>query len=367
MATITQLESGAWRWQVSDGRPSVGANGRRTYGRISGTAVTKKAAVKAASEAVLLHASTDGAADPTVEQWLQTFIAHKRPRLATATAKRYDGLARDWIVPAIGRLRVSRLSGIHVEELMASMEGQSKSSKRQARNLLSGALRRAQFVGITNRNVARDSEPPTGAESKRHAPPSNEQAVTAVRIARLRGRNVGMLITLAVETGARRGELVGLKWSDVDWDGGTVSIMRAMTEVGGLAEKTTKTRQTRVVAISPSAVEELRRHQAWQHAMTGMVHDWIIGVDPSRPHGPSWATHEWRHIRKEAGIASHIRLHDLRHWVATTLIAAGESVVDVAERLGHSSPAVTLRVYSHATQAGQRRGSEVLAAALAPQ
>jgi integrase len=159
---------------------------------------------------------------------------------------------------------------------------------------------------------------------------------------------------IAVATGARRGEVCALCWSDVDLEAATVRIARSVsaTKSAGVAIRPTKTGCVRLVSLTAPAVEALLRHRTRSEkvaASTGRAvdpDDQIFTGDPQarRPWRPELATRRWERLRARSGLG-HMRIHDLRHFVATQLLTAGIDVRTVANRLGHARTSTTLDIY----------------------
>jgi len=182
-------------------------------------------------------------------------------------------------------------------------------------------------------------------------------------------------IMLAALTGCRRGELLGLRWSDVDRDKMVLQVQRSIKreEFGrALRAGPTKTHQDRKVARDPVmlAVIDTHRQRAERWAadagVTIVADGYVLTEDPTgqTPMAPDTLTHRFSRLVAHMGVGS-VRFHDLRHSVATTLLGAGYDLAIVAGRLGHRDPTVTLRVYSHALQQGDRQAAITLGALLA--
>jgi hypothetical protein len=154
-------------------------------------------------------------------------------------------------------------------------------------------------------------------------------------------------------TGARRGELAALRWNDLDGDRLTIDSSVAIIRFGDRVTKTepvlrddpTKTGNRRSVTLDPTTLSMLASLRAEREPWG----PWILAVG-ERPVNPERITAWWRRAASDAGLDPKWRLHDLRHWSATTAIAAGHDIRTVANRLGHANPAMTLRVYAHAIQ-----------------
>ena len=182
---------------------------------------------------------------------------------------------------------------------------------------------------------------------------------------------LGAAIALGAVTGARRGELCALRWSDIDWKRRTLKIARSLTVLNRRpSEGPTKTHQRRDIAIDEALGTFLVYRKAEQAEYTGKVGTHLVAdpfilsrsADGSVPCPPDGLTAGYKRIATKLGLNSHF--HELRHFAATTAIAAGFDVRTVAGRLGHADPSVTLRVYAHATEARDRDPAALLGSAV---
>jgi integrase len=184
------------------------------------------------------------------------------------------------------------------------------------------------------------------------------------------------LVLLGAATGARRGELLALRWSDVDLDAGVLRISRSVGLVAGrLHWKPPKNGEGRRVILGPAVVAELRRHRAAQverrlaygsayHADEDLV---VCKIDGS-PIRPDYASQAFRNLVRRAGLPETIHVHTLRHSAASFLAAAGVPPSDIAAQLGHrDGGALALRVYVHPMAEGLARAGAHLDAVLAGQ
>ncbi|MGB1653401.1 MAG: site-specific integrase, partial [Acidimicrobiales bacterium] len=176
-----------------------------------------------------------------------------------------------------------------------------------------------------------------------------------------------LALRIAAMTGARRAELAALRWTDVDDDGmltidSAIEVIRHEDEPRELRDAPTKTANARRLTLDPTthaAIWELRRERE-------PYGPWMFGVgeEMCAPDRIGWW---WTRARKLSGIDKKWRLHDLRHWSATVAIGQGHDVRTVANRLGHSNPAMTLRVYAHAFAAADQKLAASLADLLDPE
>lgn len=358
MASIWQLPSGSWRWQVHTGRRLTGGK----WAKVSGTAPSKRMAEIAAAKAESKRA-VRVLGDPTVADWVTDHLDRRAEVLAPSTMHTYRQYTERFILPAIGDRRLSQVTARDVERMLDRIDG-AKSTRSQVRAILSGALKEAKRDGLVDTNAASDARAPQAARNRevRHmAPPDVAGAHRALDAARVEGPTAELLVTLALNLGARRGELVALRWTDIVWFGSpSITIARSISTVPGVwVEKDTKTHSVRVVPLTKSLRRRLWQQYARLHRIGrpwGVVPVWVVADDPTVPWLPDRATQTWGRIRRTAGLDG-VRLHDARHFVATQLMASGLSPVDVAELLGHADPSMTMRVYTAPTLEGQRRAA----------
>ena len=171
--------------------------------------------------------------------------------------------------------------------------------------------------------------------------------------------------------GSRRAEVCGLRWSDVDFEAGTLDVSRSYTVLPGVrGDSPTKSRSARTVKLDPDTVAAL--DFGWSaakatSAMCGVSSErrrsgYIFAMDPTgrRAWRPDSANALWARARLAAGVSASIRLHDLRHFQATQLLDAGVPVPTVAARLGHADGTTTMKIYAHRTQRADQQAADVV-------
>jgi integrase len=180
-------------------------------------------------------------------------------------------------------------------------------------------------------------------------------------------------LRLAVSTGARRSQLLALRWCDIDEERASIAFTRALVEgPDGPELRSTKTHRTYRVELDAETLHVLMAHRSRAEARARGVAEELTAsafVFSSRPDGakpwlPNWVTKRFIAARRAARLP-HFRLHDLRHFMATEMLAAGVPIATVSQRLSHARASTTLNVYAHSVPGGDRGAAETLAAILA--
>jgi integrase len=302
----------------------------------------------------LLHDPNRQTVGEFLERWLRDTAA---PTLVAKTLETYAHIVRRYIVPALGRLELAKLSPQHLQQLYREKrEAGLTRTVEMIHAVLHVALARAAEWGLVPRNVAEHAQPTrVRARDMRALTPDEARAfLEAAKEDRLNA-----LYVLAIACGLRQGELLGLRWSDIDMDGGTVHVQRSLGWVSGqwlfTEGKTAKSRRTVVlprIAVAAlkkhravQAVERLVLGEAWAHP------DLVFTTTVGTPIGKSvLIRRSFKPILQKAGLP--------RHSAATMLLAAGENPKVVQELLGHSRISITLDTYSHVIPSLQRQVAE---------
>jgi integrase len=203
--------------------------------------------------------------------------------------------------------------------------------------------------------------------------PQPEQIGKLIAKAEEKESDLACFLRLAVITGARRGEVCALRWTDIDMEAATVGISRSLVgeRISDLAEKGTKTHASRRISLDPATLKSLKtqHHRLEEQARifgTKLPAEAFVfsdAPDGNTPWRPNRVTHAFMRICKDVGISG-VRLHDFRHFAATRLLAAGVPVNTVAGRLGHANAATTLNVYAHFLESADESAAQVLGSLL---
>ena len=236
-------------------------------------------------------------------------------------------------------------------------------------------LRKAYKWGMVEK-VATEYATPPSVPRRRATTPTLDAVQAFLAHADGRSLEVGTILHLAAATGARRGELVALRWADLDWKSGELRIERSFAETTGPATlKTTKSGRERIVTLDPQTLYRLdqpkrRLAKVAAHFGTELAPGaWMFPNMAADPRGlvarrPGWLSLWFKRLQKETGAT--FRLHDLRHWHATRLIAGGMDVTTVSHRLGHADTSTTLNIYAHPLGERDRAAAELIGPLLSP-
>jgi integrase len=294
----------------------------------------------------------------TVADYLHQWRASIRGTVRPATWRRYDQIIRTHLEPQLGNVPLTKLSAGHVERMMRHMlsRGAAPRSALHARAVLRTALTRAMRHGLVARNAAALADPPR-VEHREAASLSPEQV--RVFLDAIRGDRDEALYVCAIALGLRQGELLGLRWSDVDLAAGTVTVRHALQRVdGNLQLVETKTaRSRRTIPLPIVAAEALRQHQETVSRDGRFLAMYVFTSSTGTPlDGPNVT----KRYQKRLGAAGLPRMtfHALRHTTASLLLAQGAHPRVVMELLGHSQISLTMNTYSHVIPALQRDAAD---------
>jgi integrase len=288
--------------------------------------------------------------EEVADAWLQA-----QTELRPNTRAAYESALRNWLLPRFGRMKISQLTEDHVALLIADMRSRGKAgwtvrgSLTPLRRILAYAARRGMIGSNPMDRLERGERPSVGRREMRIL--SREEIGSLLEHASDRYRP---LLATAVFTGLRLGELLGLTWANVDFDGGVVRVRRQLDRNGNRVEPKTS-HAIRDVVLMPALARTLRQHRL--RSEYAQESDLVFssrkgdGLDHTVPrHALVRAMSDAKLAR---GDPPKLRFHDCRHTFASLLIASGGNVVFVSRQLGHGSPDITLRVYAHLFDAAE--------------
>jgi integrase len=338
---------------------------------------TRKAAREAEAETLTRIAAGTFVA-PTSERLgpylTQTWLPTRTASLKPSTLASYRRLVDAYIVPALGHVRMRDLDAATLSTFYASLStsgrrqaggGLSAKTVRNVAGVLHAALADSRRFGLLARNPADDADLPRWEQPELRVWNADELGAF-VRFTS--ADRYAALWTLAATTGMRRGELLGLRWPDVELDAASLSVLSTRTvadyEVHVGSPKTRK--GSRVISLDPPTLSALR---AWDRTQKtdrvalgpGWTDSGLVFTDPLG-HGlrPQWVSREFQRLAGLAGLTV-IRLHDVRHSYVTAALSAGVPVKTVSQRVGHANVGVTLGLYAHVLPGDDREAAETVA------
>ena len=344
--TVALRADGRWVATLTVGRDASGRLIRRSgYGHSQKEAIEKLERMRSeAAQGVLLEPDRSTVAE-YLDRWVEDAA---RPSVSKSTYRSYRGVVDNHLAPVIGGIKLRQLSAVNVQSMLAELErrGASPRTRQMSYAVLQRALGQAVRWGLIASNACAGVDPPK-------VPRKEFRVLDAAEARRLiaaaSGDRLEALLVLAICTGMRQGELLGLQWRDIDFARSSVTVRRQLSEGGAggpeLAElKTEKSRRS--IALPASAIESLRRHRE-RCSAEPMPTALLFTADRGGPIFKRNLLRRWFYPLLERAGLPRVRFHDLRHTHASLLLAEGVHPKVVQERLGHSQVSVTLDVYSH--------------------
>ncbi len=365
---------GVWRLAVYLGRDETGRKRYRTRHH-KGTKTSANAALRDLITEVELEATRSAEAETSVRGWVEAHVERNASSWApSGVARARQVIEHDLDRTGLGSIPLADLRPVHVQRWVDALSARTApATVRRTHGVLNSALNAAVRLEHLDRNPAALVTLPRLRRTEYPQVPDDALAAALAAAAQL-GEAPYLLVRLAAATGGRRGQLVGLRWADLD--GAVLSFRRAVSKGdSGFVVKDTKTGREYRLTLDPGTVEDwhaYRRHRDEQAAAFGATlsddsYVFAQDIEGRTPLYPDTAGAWWRKIRSAEGVGlDTVRLHDLRHAHATGLLADGADLPAVAARLGHASPTTTLRVYAHAVAAGDARAAELTGSRLPP-
>lgn len=386
--TVSERPDGTWIGQVTTGYTEEGKQKRKTvYGKTQAEALAKLAEIKQQ-----LVSGTYADTDLTLAGYLNTWLEQKSRQIKPRTAFDYRYDVEKYILPRIGRVKLAKLTPITVQNALLDLADKvSPDRANKARRTLYGALKQAVRLQLIPRNPC-DAIDPLKQSKRDMTLWTSQEAVRFLDVSRV--HRLYALFYLALSTGMRRGELLGMRWSDLE--GSTVRVRQNIVDVQGVpiisTPKTVK--GMRRITITPDVLRVLDAHRnlqsaervrlgaAWPEVLTVqqqgekglepkmVVNDLMFtsevgGVIHPRNLSRTWyalqgaVRRAWRKVLEEqsdtAGLAlldagklfPTVRFHDLRHLNVSVRRKLGQDAKLIADQIGHTDPAFTMRLYTH--------------------
>jgi len=366
---LRERSPGRWAIVLDHHDPVTGRRKRRWHS-FAGT--KRQAQVRCAELVAELQSGTS--VDPskiTVVEFLDRFDRDWAALHVSARSRDRYRFALDHVRRHLGDRRLQKVSPADIAALYASLtrEGLAPRTTRMVHTALHRALGQAKNWGVLRDNPADIAKPPKAPTKET---PMLQPSEAVGLLERLRGQPLYLIASLALGTGMRRNEMLGLRWGDVDLDAGRLTIEQSLeqTATHGIRVKGPKTKHgRRTISLPAHLVAELRQHwRGQQEERLGM------GLGKAPEAAPVFATVDGGHLSPNAitkawpvamaaiGMPA-VTLHSLRHTHASMLINAGLDILTISRRLGHSSPTITLNVYGHLIHGGDDRAAQIMEAA----
>lgn len=362
--TCTRYEGArgtTWHGRYSYVNP---ATGKRHWKRLA--APTKKACQQRITEALAKinagHIPRDDRL--TVRDFTDRWLTAITPTVRPATIRRYRDAMRAHVLPTLGETRLTKLTALDLQALYADRlkAGLSTTTVNSLHAVIHRALRQAVQWGLVDRNVASLATAPR----PRELPVTTWTSAEAARfLAAADATPLAALWRLALLCGLRRGELLGLRWDDIDLRRGTLSVQRTLSrgDGGAWVIGEPKTRKSRRQIVLPASCVAALTHHRDRQLFDGQAPGPVFTGAQGGPLPVNSLARAFAALIEHAGVPK-LRFHDLRHTCATLLLAAGTHPKLVADLLGHSGTLVTMGRYSHVTESMSRQMAGVLDAML---
>ncbi len=315
--------------------------------------------------------------EQTLGEYLLAWLVEAERSLKATTVRGYRRHVVDEIIPRLGRVQLSRLRRTHVAEFVATLdrEGRGATTVRRIHATLRSAISDAVARDLVDSNAAA-LPPKSRALPKIEPKPVQpwEPAEAALFLDTIAQHRLAVLFEFAILTGMRRGELVGLRWADVDLAARKISVNVQVVQIGGeIAEQTIKTKagQGRVVPLGSRAIGALvgwqiaqqteREHAAEAWVASGRV----FTMEDGRGLRPGYVSQTFDAMLRSAGLRRQ-RFHDLRHLFASLALSSGEDMGVVSKLMGHTTSQITRDLYAHLIGDRARLAVDSVAALLRP-
>lgn len=349
------------------------SSGKRKQKWVSGFATEKEAKKALAQKLVEINAGTYIEPNKeSIKDFMEWWMTSKKSKLRPGTVRAYNWLINTHIIPGIGHIQLSKLKPQQLESFYDQLldNGLAPRSIKAAHNIIHSMLKKAQTFEIVSRNVAQLVETPKTSKPKMNV----WEADHVMRFLETASQSRNYIVyVLALTTGMRMGELLALRWKNVNYNGDKANI--SVTETfsksdHGYEFQDPKTKTSNRLIALPKDVTELlkahRKEQLKEKLKNGHLYedqDLIIATKIGTPVYPRNLSRQWYNLLEKANVPA-IRFHDLRHTHATLMLKQGIHVKIVSERLGHSNISVTLDTYSHVLPHMQEEAADAIGSLL---
>ena len=312
--------------------------------------------------------------DMTVEEWMNTWIDCYNAKVKQSTKARYKQDVRCHIIPGLGSVKLQELKTLRIQRFLNLCQEEKGLAEKSLKNIylvLDKAMTRAQKDGLIKKNPCTDAEIPAYETPQKEMRPLKDSEVPAFLKA-IQGDDYEYLFFVALFTGMRESEIIGLTWDEIDWENDSIHLQHQLVKTKGKDGKyvftTLKNKQSRTFTIAPSVAVILRKvktQQADWKLKYGQIFrnkDNLVFTNELGKNVccPTIYAH-FKKAVKEIGLPE-IRFHDLRHTYATLSLQNGADIKTVSNNLGHSTVAFTMDKYAHVTITMQKDSAQKMEA-----
>ncbi len=351
------------RWEGALTLPGTGGKRKRVYGKTQREVREQLTALRRDLDQGMPVVTERQTVGQFLDRWLVDVVKpHKSPK----TAVSYAQVTRLYLAPTLGQHLLTKLEPRHVQAMMNGMveRGLAPRTVQYARAILRKALNQALKWGYVARNVATLVDPP---KVKRHEITPLDASHAGRFLDAARNDRLRALFTVGVALGLRQGELLGLRWEDVDFATGTLTVRKQLQRIDGKPQlvdlKTERSRRTLPLpAVTASALRAHRARQSQERLLAGSRwQDWglVFASTIGTPLDPRNLTDRYKALLAQAGLPN-IRFHDMRHSCASLLIAQGVPLEIVSRILGHSQISLTMNTYVHLLPQAQQQAADAM-------
>ncbi|USG67334.1 tyrosine-type recombinase/integrase [Brevibacillus ruminantium] len=303
------------------------------------------------------------------KDFLTEWLENKRNSVRRQTFTNYVTICNSHIIPELGTLSIQQLNPFTLQKFVNSLceKGFATSYIKKVIDVLNGSLEKAKKLDMIARNPMELVEKPRISKQEMKVWDVNE---VEKFLATAQEERLYVAFLLAITTGMRQGEILGLRWKDLDFENCSLSISQTLSHDGKELQTEAKTKSSiRAIHLPTETLLALRKHRSLiiqeklQAGDKYVDHDLVVCTSVGTPVIPRNLTRTWKRLIEQAGVAP-IRFHDLRHTHATLLLKQGIHIKVVADRLGHTDTRMTLDTYSHIQPSMQVEAANAISQAL---
>jgi integrase len=299
----------------------------------------------------------------TLAEFASGWLAQRKADLRPGSWALYGAMIRRYLVPFLGRFKLAELRSAHIQTFYDEMVKNERGPYviRSSRKVLGTILNQAVRLALIPNNPMKAAISPKQPQSEMRILDEDQVQSFLLAVRQFYPDDLA-LYQLAITTGMRQSELLGLKWSDLDWANGVLNVKRQYLRLpdGSSAYMPPKTKSgIRSIRLGEATLAILRAHRTRQFQESQQDQDVIFSGKPGIPLHASILVHRYKSLLKEAGLPP-VRFHDLRHTAASLMLHKGVSVLVVSKRLGHAKASITLDIYGHLVPSMQEQAAEVM-------